>query len=337
MIKKLRIFSEKDLDPYHNLAVEEYLTMHTEEEEIILYLWQNRNTVVIGKNQNAWKECNVEKLNDSGGHLVRRLSGGGAVFHDLGNLNFTFCVRRENYDVDRQLSVILEGLKLLGIEAEKTGRNDIAAGGRKFSGNAFYKAGDYCYHHGTLLVDTDQDAMSRYLHVSREKLQSKGVDSVRSRTVNLKELRADLTVPMLKESLAEGFCRVYGCKAEPFEEDRLNRAEIVAGRLRFASRDWNLGTDRNFPFTDVLSRRFDWGEIELRFQVNHGIIQTVQVFTDAMEETLAPVLEAAWQGEAYDLKLLCALLETADLECENELTMKNDLNSLLKGENTDGK
>ncbi|MCR5161506.1 MAG: lipoate--protein ligase, partial [Lachnospiraceae bacterium] len=116
---------EGEYDPFRNLAVEKYLTFRVQEGQCILFLWQNRRTVVIGRNQNAWKECNTAALAADGGHLARRLSGGGAVFHDLGNLNFSFCVRREDYDVDRQLEVIRRALLREGIEACKSGRNDL--------------------------------------------------------------------------------------------------------------------------------------------------------------------------------------------------------------------
>ena len=125
MISRLYVYRTDNKNPYQNLAVEEYLTLHTEPEECILYLWQNQHTVVIGKNQNCWKECKVNYLEEDGGSLVRRLSGGGAVYHDLGNLNFTFCVQKENYDLSRQMDVALEAVQSFGIDAEKTGRNDI--------------------------------------------------------------------------------------------------------------------------------------------------------------------------------------------------------------------
>ena len=137
MINTLKIYITKNTYPYHNLTVEEYLTTHVQSGEIILYLWQNQHTIVIGRNQNAWKECKVSELEADGGHVVRRLSGGGAVYHDLGNLNFTFCVQKDDYSVDKQLSVIVQAVHNLGAAVRKTGRNDITVEGRKFSGNAF--------------------------------------------------------------------------------------------------------------------------------------------------------------------------------------------------------
>ena len=222
MITKTRIYEAVSTDPERNLAMEEYLLSHTEPGECILYLWQNQHTVVIGKNQNCWKECNVSLLEEEGGRLVRRLSGGGAVYHDLGNLNFTFLVRKADYDLDRQLSVIAGAVESFGIPVEKSGRNDLLAAGRKFSGNAFYESGDFCYHHGTLLVDVDTGKMGRYLTVSKEKLKSKGVDSVRSRVGNLKELCPKLTIQKLSEAMKKSFAEVYGGTAKElcFVEDR---------------------------------------------------------------------------------------------------------------------
>lgn len=173
MIDKITYIESPTFSPYYNLAVEEYLLLHCENTECILYLWQNKHTIVIGQNQNAWKECNVSKLEEDGGYLVRRLSGGGAVFHDLGNLNFTFLVSKENYDVGKQTDVILRAVNKLGIHAEKSGRNDLHINGKKFSGNAYYETRNHCYHHGTLMVNVDKQMLSYYLTVSKEKLSQK--------------------------------------------------------------------------------------------------------------------------------------------------------------------
>ena len=209
MIKHLYTYSGSGTDPYRNLALEQYLTEHVADDACILYLWQNQNTVVIGRNQNAWQECRTGLLEQEGGTLARRLSGGGAVFHDMGNLNFTFSVSTGNYDLPRQQRVILEACRLLGIQAELSGRNDLLAQGRKFSGNSFYNHGGRSFHNGTLLIDADMTKMGRYLSPSPAKIASKGVASVASRVVNLRELCPGLTVAGMTDAMNRAFQQVY--------------------------------------------------------------------------------------------------------------------------------
>lgn len=168
MIETLSYYIGNSLNPYLNLSIEEYLLDTVQPGQMILYLWQNERTVVIGKNQNAWKECRFQELEQDGGHLARRLSGGGAVFHDTGNLNFTFLVPTKDYDLSRQMSVILEAVRSLGIDAQKSGRNDITIDGKKFSGNAFCQKGENSYHHGTLMLHVDTQKVAHYLNVSEK-------------------------------------------------------------------------------------------------------------------------------------------------------------------------
>ena len=249
MIHKLKILRGESTDPHYNLAVEQVLLESVEEGECVLYLWRNANTVVIGRNQNAWKECRGTLLYDEGGKLARRLSGGGAVFHDLGNLNFTFLLRQADYDLDRQLSVIEGAVRSLGVDAVRSGRNDILADGKKFSGNAFYKNGVQAYHHGTLLVDVDMDKLSRYLSPSKAKLAAKGVDSARSRVVNLRELVPGLTIAMLIDALEHSFAACYGAEPEHITEAELDPAAVEALRQRNASWDWLWGRKMPFDWT----------------------------------------------------------------------------------------
>lgn len=307
MIDRLIWIDTQNTYPYRNLAVEEYMTTHVPEGTCILYLWQNRHTVVIGKNQNCWKECRVNYLEREGGYLVRRLSGGGAVFHDLGNLNFTFIVRKPDYDVDRQLQVILEAVRLVGIQAEKTGRNDITAKGRKFSGNAFYRSGEHCYHHGTLLIHADKEDMSRYLNVSKEKLASKGVSSVKSRVANLCEFTPDLTVDRMKEALIEAFSRVYGLTAQRMKENELPQKAIDELTEKFESWEWKYG--RKIPFEYEMEKRFPWGAVQIQLHVNGGKIQDVNVFSDAMDQELIGALADRLKGCLYDDISMCGAME----------------------------
>ena len=209
MIERLLVCRARGTDPYENLALEEALLDRVRPGELILYLWQNERTVVIGRNQNPWKECRTALLAEEGGRLARRLSGGGAVFHDLGNLNFTFLMAAEDYDLPRQLTVLERACQSLGIPAQRSGRNDLLADGRKFSGNAFYKHNGKAYHHGTLMVDVDLEKVQRYLSPSRAKLAAKGVDSVRSRVVNLREFVPCLTIAALSDALTAALAEVY--------------------------------------------------------------------------------------------------------------------------------
>lgn len=282
-------------DPWYNLAVEEYLLNHVAENEVILYLWQNDRTVVIGKHQNAWKECACIELEREGGKLARRLSGGGAVYHDLGNLNFTFVMDRKLYDLEKQLGVILQAVRRLGIQAEFTGRNDLTVGGKKFSGNAFCFRSRSAYHHGTILVNTDMEKMERYLKVSREKIASKGVDvkSVRSRVVNLASLNPGITIEAVWQSLKETFARVYGDYSREIRFDQPCE-EVERLYQKYASWEWRYGETPDFDIS--LSNRFEWGEIEICLTVEEGLITKAVVYSDAMDCGLVDALAEALEG-----------------------------------------
>ena len=281
MIDKISYIITAETNPYRNLALEEYLLKHVGETEAILYLWQNEKTVVIGKNQNPWKECKVAELEADNGKLVRRLSGGGAVFHDLGNLNFTFFASKENYNVEKQLEVIVKAVNNLGIPAEKSGRNDISVEGKKFSGNAFYSDGIHSYHHGTILVNVDMSKLSLYLNVSRDKLVSKGVESVRSRVTNLTEYRSDLDITRMKEVLMKAFSEVYGLQARKIDLTEINFIETEKLKEKFSSWDWIYGKKREFNYS--LDKRFTWGDIDLRFVIDSGVIKQCAAYSDALE------------------------------------------------------
>ncbi len=303
MIEKLTYIESRNLIPYANLAVEEYLLLHCEASEVILYLWQNQHTVVIGRNQNAWKECLLTKLGDEGGHLARRLSGGGAVYHDLGNLNFTFLINKENYDVGRQLKVIIRALDKLGIPAEKSGRNDILVDGRKISGNAFYEQNGHCYHHGTLMVDVDLENMSRYLTVSKSKLKSKGVDSVRSRVANLKEFQPEITIESLMAALRAAFEEEYGLPSEYLGWEELPADDIEERTERFSSWEWLYG--RKLDFQYEMETRFEWGSLNLQFQVKSGIVEDVTVYSDSLCPEIIERLPECLRGARYERDAIC--------------------------------
>lgn len=291
MINSIFVFEATGTDPHYNIATEKYLLDNIQKGQCILYLWQNKNTVVIGRNQNAWAECRTTLLEEEGGKLARRLSGGGAVFHDLGNLNFTFLMCDEDYDLDRQFEVIRVACENLGISVEKSGRNDLLAEGKKFSGNAFYHSQGHAYHHGTLLVDADMDKLSRYLTPPKAKLEAKGVSSVRSRVTNLKDLCPNLTISMLREEMRKAFEAVYGLSATTLSLSNNAVAEIETNKAKLADWQWCYGP--RLPFSFSCEARFTWGSISLQLQVEGGRITAANVYSDAMEWELSDIVSRA--------------------------------------------
>jgi len=312
MIKQIFTISTAGTDPWRNIALEEFLLLNVPEDSVILYLWRNHRTVVIGRNQNAWNECRVERLEADGGKVARRLSGGGAVFHDLGNVNFTFIARKADYSVERQLSVLVEAVGRLGIEAVPSGRNDVTISGRKFSGNAFYQTGDNCYHHGTILIRTDKEDLARYLKAAPAKLAGKGVDSVRSRVVNLSELDETIDVERVREAMLAAFAEVYAvpCR-ELLPTDLHPDADAMIERRRefFASWDWRLG--RSLPFDISAERRFPWGGIKLQFQVERGRVEDAGVETDALQADFFAALPEYFLGAHFTREEMLGALNRA--------------------------
>ena len=334
MIQKIQIITTSNTDPYENLALEEYLMDTVEPGTCILYLWQNRQTVVIGQNQNAWQECKVKELEEDGGFLARRLSGGGAVFHDLGNLNFTFLLPRSEYDVARQSDVIVQAVRSFGLAAERSGRNDILVDGRKFSGNAYFKRGANAYHHGTLLIHVDMANLSRYLNVPADKLRSKGVRSVVSRVANLQEFNPDSTVDAMKERLVWAMGQVYGTQPQPVDEQKLDRARIQALAQRNASWEWRLG--RKLPFDTSFSARFPWGGVTVQLSVESGLVHRAQVYSDAMDSAFIQALPQALEGHRFSARELAQAVEPLlpeagqqELGFEADRAMAQDVQALI--------
>ena len=312
-----RFLMTDSVDPYENLALEELL-FETQGEGATFYLWQNERTVVIGRNQNAWRECRVELLESEGGKLARRSSGGGAVFHDLGNLNFTFLLPKEHYDLVRQLGVIQKAAAKFGIETSFTGRNDLVltATGEKFSGNAFRFSNNVALHHGTILISADFSRLGRYLAPSQMKLESKGVKSVVSRVTNLGLQNPALTVETMKQALMEAFEEEYGAY-EPHSWDLIDKEKLEQKRQTYASWDWKFGTTPAFNVS--LENRFDFGCFELLMNVKNGIVESATCYTDAMDASLAARVEAMLTGCNYGSGALCARLLSSGGEEERAI------------------
>lgn len=279
---KLRYIVSDQTNPYWNIAVENYLLSLPETEVVTMYLWRNRRTVVIGQNQNPFSECNVEALEAEGGYLMRRRTGGGAVYHDDGNINFSFVVPKALYDQTRQFAVIQRAVLDFGIASELSGRNDIVTDGRKFSGNAFSKGRYQDLHHGTILIKGNMDDLQRYLKPKPAKLQKHGVASVRSRVVNLSEINTLITSESIVPHLKAAFEEVYGGVSETLDfNDIISRPEVRKLYDEFASDEWRYGKWRNF--NAQRSGQFDWGGVEVSLEIVDGVIKEVNIASDAID------------------------------------------------------
>ncbi len=276
----LQYIVSNQTEPYWNIAVENYLVETA--NVVTLYLWKNHRTVVIGMNQNPYSEVNVDALEADGGYLMRRKTGGGAVYHDDGNLNFSFVVPKSLYNQTRQFAVIQRAVESFGLHTELSGRNDILAEGRKFSGNAFSKGRTNDLHHGTLLISGDMSDLARYLKPKPAKLQKHGVQSVRSRVVNLAELNPDITAESIAPRLHAAFEAEYGGAATEISFDNMLRQPAVCAlHDHFASAEWKYGSWQSFTAQRIA--QFDWGGVEISLNVKDGIIVEVQLASDALD------------------------------------------------------
>lgn len=324
---KTKIFISKSTNPWFNLAYEEQLVGEVAKDEVYLYLWQNQHTVVIGKHQNPWREILVSDLERDLGKVARRLSGGGAVYHDLGNLNFTFVMNKKNEDLHKQLKVIVEGVKKLGIDAEFSGRNDILAEGRKFSGNAFYYGKENYYHHGTILVDVDMSKLGKYLNVSMKKLNAKGVESVKSRVINLKELNPDMTIQGTMDVVAEAFEEIYGKADSVTHISEETASEHAKERYHhYASWEWRFGKTPGFDVT--FEEKFTWGELVLSFKLKGAIIEESGIFSDAMSTDLVEGIDGLFNGVKLDREALVGALKKANVD-EAHQAMLDDVSGWI--------
>lgn len=287
------IYSAPTGDGWLNLARDGYFLENNKKGDVILYFYVNKNAVIIGRNQNAWKECSIANMDADGVQLVRRHSGGGAVFHDNGNLNFSFITDEKHYDLNRQMRVILNAVSKLGLKAELSGRNDITVDGKKFSGNAFSLAKGNRSQHGTILVNADLTKLSNYLCVSKEKMRSKGIDSVRARVCNLCELSSGLTVEAMRRLVIESFIEEYGAASE-YVFDGTALAEVEERRERLASWEWRFGKTPQFDFeTD---KRFSFGDTQIYFNLRDGVIRETKVYSDCLDTELTTEIENALTG-----------------------------------------
>ncbi|MDD2967798.1 MAG: lipoate--protein ligase [Desulfovibrionaceae bacterium] len=299
-------------DPCLNLALEEHLFRSLQpDDEGWFLLWRNAPSLIVGRHQNTVEEVNQQLVQRHALPVVRRNTGGGAVYHDLGNVNFSFlhtAKQAGSLDFSLYLKPVVAALAAVGIQASFSSRNDLTAAGRKFSGSAQMRHGNKVLHHGTLLVDLDLDMLGAVLTGAPDKYQSKGIASVRSRVVNLSDIwPAGCSIEAVQQSLLQHCATGQGalpCGA-------LEAAEQLAAE-KYRTWAWNYG--KSPAFTTQYRQRFAWGAVECRLAVRHGRIESFDIFGDFFAEKELDSLCAQLQGIAFTPAALHAALAPLPLE-----------------------
>ncbi|MDX1770386.1 MAG: lipoate--protein ligase [Planococcaceae bacterium] len=303
-------------DPRINLAIEEYAlkTMDVDKDSYFLF-YINEPSIIIGKNQNTIEEINTDYVESNGIHVVRRLSGGGAVYHDLGNLNFSFLTKDDGdsfRNFKKFTQPIVDALKEMGVDAELSGRNDILAGGRKISGNAQFSTKGRMFSHGTLMFDTEIEAVVSALKVRKDKIESKGIKSIRSRVANIMEfIEEPISIDDFRLKLLHS---IFGGEEEVktielTEEDWANIHAL--SKERYANWEWNYGKSPAFNMSH--SERFPVGGIDVRLQVKNGVIEDAHIYGDFFGVGDVADIEALLVGTAYEKSAITESLGDIDI------------------------
>lgn len=303
-------------DPRINLAIEEYALKNLDINETYLLFYINEPSIIIGKNQNTIEEINTEYVENNGIHVVRRLSGGGAVYHDLGNLNFSFITKDDGdsfHNFRKFTEPVVNALRKMGVNAELSGRNDLLAEGRKISGNAQFSTRGRMFSHGTLLFDSEIESVVSALNVKKDKIESKGIKSIRSRVANISEFLSNkVTIEefrsLLLKNIFEGLDEIPEYVLT--EKDWENIHEL--SKERYQNWDWNYGKSPKFNLQH--SHRFPVGQIDVRFEVNKGIIDQCKIYGDFFGVGDVTVIEDKLTGIKYEKSQIVSAMEDVDIK-----------------------
>lgn len=326
----MRYLINKSTNPYFNLALDEYAMRHIDVDEDFFFLWRNEPAVIIGKNQNTVEEINQKFIDEKGIKVARRVSGGGAVYHDLGNLNFTFVIGVDDpgkVNYKKYVQPIIDALAEMGIEAEASGRNDILIDGLKISGNAQRMANGKLMHHGTLLFDVDIEDLVQALNVDPDKITSKGVKSVRSRVTNIKEHLPEGTTIFDFWDALQYYLSDKGRSEEiVLSDEEIAKIEYEAYN-RFGTWDWIYGESPEFNLKN--NKRFPGGNVEVLIDAEEGKIKNVRFMGDYLGLEDVAHVEARLAGARFKREDVDAILSTIDLRTYFGSITKDELLSVI--------
>ncbi|WP_043933128.1 lipoate--protein ligase [Bacillus sp. EB01] len=303
-------------DPRINLAIEEYALKNLDINETYLLFYINGPSIIIGKNQNTVEEINTDYVEANGIHVVRRLSGGGAVYHDLGNLNFSFITKDDGesfHNFRKFTEPVVAALNRLGVNAELSGRNDLVVDGRKISGNAMFSTRGRMFSHGTLMLDSEIDAVVSALKVKKDKIESKGIKSVRSRVANISEfLDKKITMEefrsLLLNYIFDGADHIPEYKLTDSDWEKIHQLS----KERYQNWDWNYGKSPKFNLQR--SHRFPVGSIDLRLEVDRGKIENCKIYGDFFGVGDVNEIEEKLKGLRYERSEIEKALKDVDIK-----------------------
>ena len=277
----LYVDNEGHHNPQINLAIEEYILRHLDQEQTYLLFYINDPSIIIGKNQNTIEEINTDYIEENNIYVVRRLSGGGAVYHDRGNLSFSFITKDDGnsfHNFKKFTDPVVKVLRDMGVKAELSGRNDILVDGKKISGNAQFATRGRMFSHGTLMFDTEIDAVVKALKVKKDKIESKGIKSIRSRVTNISEyMNEKMDIETFKQRILEGLFDGGPIQQYKLTEKDWEKIDEIS-KERYQNWDWNYG--RSPKFNVQHSKRFPVGSIDIRLDVDKGLIEQCKIFGD---------------------------------------------------------
>lgn len=274
----LKVFLSDIHDPWFNLATEDWIFREMSPDTRVLYLWRNHESVVIGRFQNPWLECHTEKMARDGVKLVRRQSGGGTVYHDLGNMNFTFLSGKKDFSKEDHHTILNRAIHQFDVPSYASPRNDLLVddreGAKKISGSAFKEKRDRSFHHGTLLIDSDLNRLQDYLNPAKRQMVGKGVQSVRSKVANLRDFNPKLDADKLSQAIIYEFCDFYqnDCSTEYLNYTSLSDIPCLNNYYQ-KLKDWKWRFGETPKFQLQLEEQFDWGEVSLNLSVHKGTIK----------------------------------------------------------------